>query len=291
MRWLRRNSARKADGRQGATKAAPRRRKAAPRWVRPTLRAAAAVAAAAAAIGGPVWLWQSGSAAVLAEKGRDALVARSAAMGFTVQEVLLEGRVHEAREAVTRAVGLTRGDPILGFDPAAARARLIALPWVRDAAIERRLPGSVRIRIEERRPLALWQRNGRLALIDDEGAVVTDRNLGAFRHLLIVVGADAPRHAATLVAMLSAEPALARRAEAAVRVGKRRWNVRLSGGVEVRLPETDAHAAWHRLARLDAQHRLLARDLRVIDMRLPDRLIVRTGETGSEARADKGKPT
>jgi cell division protein FtsQ len=44
----------------------------------------------------------------------------------------------------------------------------------------------------------------------------------------------------------------------------------------VRLPEADPAAAWAQLARIERQQGLLSRDVLVIDLRLPDRLVVRT---------------
>jgi cell division protein FtsQ len=63
--------------------------------------------------------------------------------------------------------------------------------------------------------------------------------------------------------------------KAAVRVGERRWNLRLANGVEVRLPEEGAEAALAELVRLDAKDNVLARDIKAIDLRFPDRFIVK----------------
>ncbi len=63
--------------------------------------------------------------------------------------------------------------------------------------------------------------------------------------------------------------------EAAVRVGGRRWNLRLKGDIDVRLPEDDAAGAWTRLAEYEKTHQVLERDVRILDLRLPDRLIIR----------------
>jgi cell division protein FtsQ len=258
------------------------------------LRIAAGLAVAAIAAGGAMWLWQSGRVAVAADGAHRLFVAETRRMGLTVQDVQLEGRHLAPWQSVERAVGLHRGDAMLGFDPAEIRRRLVAIPWVRDASVERRLPGTVRIRIQERRPMALWQRDGKLALVDDEGVVISENesDIAHFRNLLIVVGSDAPRHAPTLIAMIRSEPALARRVSAAVRVGERRWNIELAGGVKVELPERNPHDAWRRLAELQARDRLLERDVRTIDMRLPDRMIVRTGESIGEKRPKaKGRNT
>ena len=62
-------------------------------------------------------------------------------------------------------------------------------------------------------------------------------------------------------------------------------------GVQIKLPETDPYRAWQRLARLDARHKLLARDIKAIDMRLPDRLIVEPGALGTRIARPDGKNT
>ena len=245
-------------------------------WVIPGLRIGAFVGIFAVALGGPTWLWRSGWIADSWREARVSAVTVSAEIGLTVKEVLLEGRTHAPRAGVLKALGLKIGDPIMGFDIALVRDRIEALPWIESAAVERRLPGVVRVRIVEREPIALWQRKGVLSLIGRDGVPITNLKLGRFRDLLVIVGRDAPRHATNLLVMLASEPALRKRVRAAVRVGARRWNLRLDNGIDVRLPENGAAAAWARLADLDRRHGLLGNDIDTIDLRIPDRLIVRT---------------
>lgn len=278
MRWLTRKP--RAGAKKTRRNPRARRRRIAPRWLRPALRTVLIAGSLALVVGGPVWLWRSGWIDRAMAETRRALIAWSAEMGLTVQEITLEGRVHTSRQRISAAVGLRRGQPMYGFDPEDIRTRLTALPWIRSASVQRQMPGTVHIRITERVPLALWQRKGKLMLVDDQGEVITRHKLERFRDLLIVIGDDAPRHAATLIVMLGEEPELARRVNAAVRVGKRRWNLELKGGIKVRLPETDAARAWRKLARLERRHHLLDRQVRAVDLRQPDRLIVVT-PTGS----------
>ena len=80
----------------------------------------------------------------------------------------------------------------------------------------------------------------------------------------------------------SAEPELYRQIEALTYVGVRRWDVRLANGIQIQLPETDPGSAWARLADTDRRERLLARDISVVDMRLPDRLVVRLAHPPAE---------
>ncbi len=250
-------------------------------------------AAASVAILGMAWLWHSGSVARgVAAAGR-AILAATAEAGLKVDDVLVEGRVRTKRSAILAALGVARDLPILAFDPHAAKRRIETLPWVHAAVVERRLPEVIYVRLIERRPRALWQHEGRLAVIDQDGAVIPGAKPTAFAHLPLVVGEDAPGHTAGLLAMLESEPDLKTLVTAAVRVRGRRWNLRLIGGIDVRLPELDPAAAWAQLARIQREHGVLGRDVVIIDLRMPDRLVVRTapGAASEGARHGAGEDT
>ena len=237
------------------------------------------------------WLYATGWASDLAMQLRNAAIARSAAAGLVVGNVLLEGRVYTPRHAVLRAVGVHRGDPILSVDPSSIAERVSAISWVESVVVERRLPGTLYVRIVEREPMALWQRKGRVALIDRGGVVLTRRDLSKFSRLVTVVGGDAPRHTPELLNMIAGNPALARRVRAAVRVGGRRWNLRFDNGIDVRLPQRGAATAWARLGRLEQKHGLLGSDIKAIDLRFPDRLIVRRKTDPAPLVDQQGKKT
>ncbi len=243
-------------------------------WQRRARFAAAGAGGLAIVTLGYLWLdgWYGRQIAALG----DGLFAASAGAGLSVEDVLVEGRNRTEGEAILATLGLTRGTPILTFDPHAAKARLETLPWVRTATVERRLPNTVFLRLSEREPMALWQYEGKLAVIDRDGRVIPDAKATAFAKLPVLVGEDAPRNAGALLAVLDSEPDLRAQVTAAVRVQGRRWNIRLDSGIDVRLPAADTAAAWAELARLQRSHEVLQRDVLTIDLRLPDRLVVRT---------------
>ncbi len=203
----------------------------------------------------------------------------TADLGLRVAEVRIEGRANTPEPLLRAALAVQRGDPILGFSVAQARSRIEKLSWVEHATVERRLPGSIVVQIRERRPFAVWQNQGRFVLIDRAGQVVTNSNVADFRDMPLVVGPGAPEAAATLLDALSDRPGLSARIVAAVRIGERRWNLLLKSGVTVMLPEGHEIAALDRLMALDQAHKLLERPLQFVDLRLPDRLVLR-------ARAD-----
>jgi cell division protein FtsQ len=254
-----------------------RRRWVPPRWWRPLLRGVKVTLALVIGAGVPAWAWQSGAAAEAGLILSDLTIRASAQAGLTVQDVLVQGRERTRSSDLLAALQIQRGDPILGLDLVAAKERIEALPWVREAAVQRRLPEQILLQISEREPIALWQNQGEFILVDAEGTPIPD-TIAGFAGLPLVVGDDAPQHAASLIAMLATEPQIASRVKAAVRVAGRRWNLvmdRLEGGIDVRLPEENPQGALQRLARLEREQRLLERSITAVDLRLPDRLVVR----------------
>jgi cell division protein FtsQ len=228
---------------------------------------------------------------ILAAASARALAA-SAGLGLVVGDIEVEGRETTDAATIMAALSAHRGTPILGVSPSRAKEQLESLPWVRSAVIERRLPGTIFVRLVERHPLAVWQHAGKQELIDREGAVIPVKDLSRFARLPSVVGDDAARHAAALLDMLGHEPDLVARVTAAVWVDDRRWNLRIDHAIDVMLPEENPGDAWARLAALERANSVLKRDIQSVDMRLPDRLVVRAAAPPSAAApAKKPRPS
>ncbi len=208
------------------------------------------------------------------------------ATGLTVNEILVVGRDATPRQALVDAVGVEFGDAILGVDLQQVRERVMTLPWVSTAAIERVLPDTLVVHLTERKPVALWQRQKQYTVIDRDGHELDTNTAAAYPDLLVVTGEDAPKHAAALVDMLRSEPELMERVDSAMWVGGRRWNVFLENGVSVRLPEEQPEEAWHRLGEYQRVHALLSKNVRSIDMRFPEKLILRPGAPQVETPED-----
>lgn len=269
----------------------PVRRKPPARWQTALRRWGIPAMVAVLVAGASAWSWSSGWAERQWSALGEATLAFTAEAGLALREVLVQGRGRTTQAELMAALDLRLGSPILALDPETLRARIEALPWVARASVERRLPDTLFIAVEEREPLALWQRDGTIALIDGEGTVIPHAAIEPFAGLPMVVGDGAAAHAAALVQLLDLAPDLAARVTAAVWVGDRRWNLRLDNGVDVRLPEGDAAAAWVELAELQRHSALLDRDLVAIDFRQPDRLIVRLTPEAAARRRDPGDST
>jgi cell division protein FtsQ len=254
--------------------------------------AAGVYVAVIAAVGGGAWqLSANGWIDAQTNALGTSILEVSANVGLRVEDVVLSGRQNADAVEILAALDIERGSPIFAMDMNAARDRIESLGWVRSAEIARRLPDIVFVRVVERQPLAIWQHDGQAALVDRFGKTIQRSGLDAFAHLPLIVGDGAPDHAAQLIDLLQTYPAVAKAIEAAVRVSERRWNLRLRNGIDVRLPEQNISAALTRLDDFQREHALLDRDVVAVDLRVPDRLIVRVGRDSAPRPKAEGKDT
>ena len=211
------------------------------------------------------------------------------AMGFGVKRVMVEGQKNATDAAITTALAAGPETLMLAFDTDAAKERLEAVPWIRHAQVMRLLPSTLQVVIEERDPYAMWQNKGQTFVVDDEGVVLAPALPQAFPELPLVVGEGAAKHAAELYEILAPYTDLKNRMLAALRVGDRRWTLKLRTGTEIMLPDGNVEMALDSLEKLQAERGVFERDIAAIDMRLLDRITLRMRET-TAAAADEVAP-
>jgi cell division protein FtsQ len=210
-------------------------------------------------------------------------------LGFRIAEVSLSGEKEVSREEILTTAGVTGLASLLFLDAAAARARLMANPWISDAAVLKLYPDRLQITITERRAFALWQKNGHVKVIAADGTVLEPYVESRYVNLPLVVGEGAERQAKDFLDILVRYPEIAKQVRAAILVAQRRWDLVLKNGVDIELPETNAAAALARVTALDKDKKLLSRDITIVDLRLPDRVTVRLSDAAAQARDDATK--
>ena len=102
----------------------------------------------------------------LADAARTAAAMPRLRAACACNDVVIEGRANTPEPLLRAAIGVSQGDPILGFSVETARQRIETLSWVEHATVERRLPGTIVVHLQERRPFAIWQNQGKFVLID-----------------------------------------------------------------------------------------------------------------------------
>jgi cell division protein FtsQ len=206
--------------------------------------------------------------------------------GLRIVSIALTGNRHITREEVLAIAGITGAGPLIFVDVVEVRNRLMANPWVADVAVLKLYPGELQINIKERAAFALWQKDGAVSVIAEDGTVLEPYVAPGLLRLPLVVGAGAAARASEVIDLLDRHPAMRELVRAAVLVSERRWNLRLQNGLEVRLPEVGAAASLETLTTIERQKHLFTRDIAVIDLRLPDRVTVRLSEAAAQARIE-----
>ncbi len=211
-------------------------------------------------------------------------VARS--IGFGIRSVTVTG-VHElAEKEILAAAGISPTKSLLFLNAAKLREKLKALPLVKEASVSKLYPHRLLIEIEERKPIALWQKDGRVQIIAGDGIPIDTLHDARFLSLPLAVGDGANAHIGDYLALLHAAGGLRGRIEAGIFVAQRRWNLKLKNGIEVALPEKGAVAAVAELDRLQRDYHVLDKDIVALDLRIPGRLIVTLPEDIARARME-----
>lgn len=174
------------------------------------------------------------------------LVAVLAAVAQTplldVDRVTVEGAGQTPRRAIIEASQISHGDSMAGLDEAAAERRVAELPWVADANAVREWPGTVRITVSERTPVAVVAAGqGGWATVDATGRVL---HVGEDPHqpLVRIPGVSAtPVEGEELPAETHAALRVAQTADARLRGLLASLTVDLVG--ELRDPDTGAVAS------------------------------------------------
>lgn len=209
--------------------------------------------------------------------------------GFGVQRVTISGQVELSEQEIVAASGVDARHSLAFLDVRKIRDRIMALPLVEKASVRKLYPNDLVIEIVEREAFAVWQRDGELRVVASDGTPTEKMRDPRFVNLPLVVGEGANLRAKDFVALIDSSPELKSRIRAGSLIAERRWNLTMTNGVLVRLPEQGAATALQRLARAEREQRILQRDILSIDLRDPDRMTVRLAAEPAETRLEAAK--
>ncbi|RCL00426.1 MAG: cell division protein FtsQ [Candidatus Tokpelaia sp. JSC085] len=189
---------------------------------------------------------------------------------FTIAEVDITGNLQTSDIDVLDALGFDSRTSMMRFSVERARAALEALPWVASVSVRKVYPAKISITITERCPVALWQHDATVDIIDREGRIIVPYTPALGRGLPLFVGKGAEHQASVFLNEIQSFSSFLARARAYIRVGERRWDILLDNGIRIKLPEVDA--AGRLAAALNIESRF--RNIETIDLRLDDRITV-----------------
>ena len=89
-----------------------------------------------------------------------------------VDRIIVRGNERLSQGEVLAVLTGLRGESLAWTDLDLWRQRLLASPWVRDAALRRLLPSTVEVVVWERQPIAIGRVNNDMYLIDERGTII-----------------------------------------------------------------------------------------------------------------------
>ncbi len=229
------------------------------------------------------WLIITGAVSHAFNWAKMQVIDASANAGFKVEALLIEGRDHADPAFLMALLNVQTGDPLFSFNPSQAKELLEQTEWIKHATVQRRLPGTLYILLQERIPSALWEHKKETFLLDEEGSEIKTDHLERFADLITVSGKGAPEATPYLLTHLAAEPELMTIITRATRQGERRWDLQLKdSGITLKMPEDEQIGlALRKIS--DAQKEEAIFDtpsIESIDLRFEDKMVIRTKPGG-----------
>lgn len=211
----------------------------------------------------------------------------SAGLGFKIDDIVITGRNKTAKQDILNALQLSHETNILNLDLRDLQQKVEQLPWVRHAVVKRRFfPNIIQIDIRERQVQSIWQLDHKFRPIDGEGNVI-EADYTPDHPIFLIVGEGAPENITALMKSITDDQNIFQRIKVANYISGRRWNIVLDdveNGITVKLPEKHIDEAWKKLLKLNTTQGLLKRKLTIIDLRFPNKVIVKLGKMTPEER-------
>ena len=203
---------------------------------------------------------------------------------FMVNLLSIDGASPELADAVRQKLNLHLPQSSLALDLDAVRVQAEKLDAVASAVVRLGAGNVLQVGITERQPAWVWRIGQGLMLLDADGHRIAGLPSRADRADLPLVagdGADAAVKEAT--AILQAASSLLPRVRGLIRISDRRWDLMLDRDQRILLPADGPVAAVEGLLALDKAENILARDLVVIDLRNPQRPVLRLAQSALDA--------
>ncbi|MBV1701356.1 MAG: cell division protein FtsQ/DivIB [Hyphomicrobiales bacterium] len=234
-------------------------------------------------VGGAGFVQSGKYAAFAAENGSIGdIVARSIGLGITAVIVTTDNGTSGSQ--LLPVTGINKNSSLLFLNAGSVRDRLMAQPLVQQASVRKLYPDRLVIDVIERKPFAIWQKDGKLSIVSADGTPISTMDNDRFAMLPFVVGEGANLQIQKYSQLLAAAGNLKSRIRSGILVSERRWDLKMTNGVDIRLPEKHPERALQELARLEQSSQVLEKDVISLDFRVPDRMIARLSEGAADAR-------
>ena len=185
-------------------------------------------------------------------------------------EIIGNSRGFDA-ESIRMAVGITPETKIRSIDLHQINNRVLSVPWVKNAATRRLPNGDIVIKTQQHKAVAMWSDGLMFYPLSADGTKI-DTPFDRPEKNTIVFRGELPDDLTDIINSVSV---LTEYIDYMTFVESRRWNIQTRNGILIYLPEDNLGSAINKITALNQTHKLLSRDLKIIDMRDDKRILIK----------------
>lgn len=178
-------------------------------------------------------------------------------------------------EPLKMAVGITHGTDIRSVDLNQINNRILKVPGIKNSATRRLANGDIIIKTKQHNAVALWSDGVYYYPLSADKTKIDTPSETKDEHSIVFRGnieemPDDLTEIIKTVSVLSEYIAYLDYIEA------RRWNIHTTNGTVIYLPENHPEVAITKINTLNQTHKILSRNIEIIDLRNDARILVKT---------------
>ena len=194
--------------------------------------------------------------------------------GFKIKNILIIGTHNLSQDYFINIINTQNHINILNVNLHSIYNKIIQNSWVEETYVERILPDTIKIKVLEKKPIAIWQNQKGNKLITVNGDVISHANVNKFKNSFpIIKGEKSKENISTILKILETNKNFAKNIWSLTFINQRRWDLHFNQGLIVRLPSQDVIKAWQKIIKLQTNYNILNLRLTEIDLRNPEQIL------------------
>ena len=194
--------------------------------------------------------------------------------GFKIKNILISGTHNLSQDYLINIINTQNHINILNVNLHTIYNKIIQNSWVEETYVERILPDTIKIKVLEKKPIAIWQNHKGNKLITINGDVISHANVNKFKNSFpIIKGEKSKENISTILKILETNKNFAKNIWSLTFINQRRWDLHFNQGLIVRLPSQDVIKAWQKIIKLQTNYNILNLRLTEIDLRNPEQIL------------------
>ena len=178
----------------------------------------------------------------------------------------IKGLNYLKKEKIIRKLELKKTNSIFFINLDKIKKQIKTFPLVETVHIERILPNTLNIKINEKVPIGIIQENNTYKLITKDKSILSTNNLQDFNHLPIFMGKGVEKNANEILKLLT-KVNFNEEIWSINLINQRRWNLNLKKGVKILLPEENEEKALKIIIKIQKEYNVLDGNFIEVDLR------------------------